>query len=136
MAIPAEIPGRRVIAATLLLFTAVWIPLEGDLRLDFILSVLILAMIFRTLAARYLAGRRLPLPRWLGLMMLTGLVVGGGLVLLTLLLMTLKTGLHAHGPEYTSVEITWVASRFLPWSGLGLLAGLGLGLITAGIRRG
>jgi hypothetical protein len=135
MSMPAEIPGRRLIAATLLLFAAVWIPLEGDMRLDFILSALILAAIIRTLVARYLAGRKLTLPQWLSLMMLTGLIAGGGLVLLTLFLMTLKTGLHAHGPEYTPAELAWVWSRLLLWSSLGLLAGLGLGLITAGIRR-
>jgi hypothetical protein len=135
MSFPAEIPGRRVIIAILLLFAAVWVPLEGDLRLDIILSGLILVVTFGALT-RFLAGRRLTLAQWLSLMMTAGLVAGGGLVLLILFLMMLKTGLHAHGPEYTSAEIAWVWSRLLLWSVLGLLAGLGLGLIAAGIRRG
>ena len=37
-----------------------------------------------------------------------GLAYGVGLVLLTLLLMAIKTGLHAHGPEYAGREIVWV----------------------------
>lgn len=136
MTIPAQLPGRKSIVAVLLMYSVVWIPLEGDLRLDFILSALVLAAILWFLAARYLAGRRLAMGHWLGLMAMAGFFVGAGLVLLALFLMMLKTGLHAHGPEYTAAEIAWVWSRLLPWSGLGLLAGLGLGLITAGISRG
>jgi hypothetical protein len=136
MSIPAEISGHRGITAILLLFAAVWIPLEGDLRLDIILSALLLVVTYGALAARFLAGRRLTLAQWLTLMTMAGLVAGGGLVLLTLFLMMLKTGLHAHGPEYSPAEIVWVWSRLLSWSVLGILAGLGLGLIAAGIRRG
>ena len=64
-----------------------------------------------------------------------GLVSGLMLPLIILTLMGLKTGLHAHGPEFTPVEIAYIVSRFLPWGGLGLLAGLGWVMMHEGWRR-
>lgn len=49
-------------------------------------------------------------------------------------LMVLKTGVHAHGAEYTPLEILWVAHQFGPWLMYGTIIGLGIGLITTGHR--
>ena len=49
--------------------------------------------------------------------------------LLTLFFMALKTGLHAHGPEFTPSEINWVIARIPLWTAVGLLSGAGLGLV-------
>lgn len=134
MMIP-HLPGWRVAAAFLGVYAAIWMALEGDLRLDLALSAWTLVVALWFLANRYLAGRALPLSRWLVLAALTGLAFGAGLVLLTLFFMALKTGLHAHGPEYTPAELTWVLGRLPVWSAIGALAGLGLGLMAVGLRR-
>ena len=63
-----------------------------------------------------------------------GLAYGVGLALLTLLLMAIKTGLHAHGPEYGGREIVWVWNQLPLWAGVGVLVGLGIGLLAAGRR--
>jgi hypothetical protein len=46
--------------------------------------------------------------------------------------MAVKTGLHAHGPEFTPAEINWVLQQTPIWTAAGLLAGLGLGQIVKG----
>jgi hypothetical protein len=43
--------------------------------------------------------------------------------------MALKTGLHAHGHEFTRAEIAWVLGRTPLWALAGLFAGLGVGLL-------
>jgi NhaP-type Na+/H+ or K+/H+ antiporter len=54
-----------------------------------------------------------------------------GSSLLTLVFMAIKTGLHAHGPEFTLQEIQWVSQQTPLWAAVGLLIGLGLGMLTA-----
>jgi hypothetical protein len=63
----------------------------------------------------------------------SGLALGAGSGLLSLLFMAVKTGLHAHGPEFSQAEIAWVWNGMLLWTTVGLLVGLGLGLIWAGM---
>ena len=62
----------------------------------------------------------------------SGLILGAGSGLLTLVFMAVKTGLHAHGPEFSQMEIAWVWNNLPLWTAVGLLAGLGVGLIWAG----
>jgi hypothetical protein len=83
------------------------------------------------LLQRALGGRRLSLSAWLTAAAAAGLALGAGSVLLTLFLMALKTGLHAHGPEFTTAQIAWVWNQLPLWSLAGLLAGGGLGLLLA-----
>ena len=45
-------------------------------------------------------------------------------------LMVLKTGVHAHGPEFTPAEISWITRQFAIWPIVGGLAGLGTSLIN------
>lgn len=135
MKIPAHIPGWRAAAALLGLYAVLWLALEGDLRIDLALSALFLIVAIWHLARRYLAGQTLALSRWLAITAAIGLAFGTGLVLLTLFFMALKTGLHAHGPEYTPSEVARLWSRLPVWSVAGLLGGLGLGLAAAGLRR-
>jgi hypothetical protein len=45
--------------------------------------------------------------------------------------MILKTGIHAHGPEYTARELAWVWTQLPLWGGVGALTGLGFGLLMA-----
>ena len=81
------------------------------------------------LIQRYFAGITFTLRQWLAFTTGTGLLFGAGSVLVSLLLIAIKTGLHAHGPEFTIAEIQWVWQQLLLWSVVGMLAGLGVGLI-------
>ena len=43
--------------------------------------------------------------------------------------MAIKTGLHAHGPEFSGSELDWVLQQIPMWALVGLLGGLGLGFL-------
>lgn len=135
MQIPARFPGLR--AATLLLAAAaaIWIAPEGNLALDLALSAAGILVLLAHLVERSLGGARLSPRRWLLLMAFVGLLAGGGTAFLTLLLMLVKTGLHAHGPEYTVAELASVVGSIPLWAAAGLLAGAGVGLVTLAMGR-
>lgn len=46
-------------------------------------------------------------------------------------LMVLKTGVHAHGPEFTPPEIYWITQQFTIWPIFAGLCGLGVGFLNA-----
>jgi hypothetical protein len=108
-----------------------WIALEGNLARVTIfgcaLSLLGLGYLFQ----RLLAGRRLSVHLWLLVSAALGVLFGFSCAVLTLLLMAVKTGLHAHGPEFNPAQIGWVVGQTPWWTSAGLLLGLGLGLIFA-----
>ena len=81
---------------------------------------------------RWLGGKIVR--RGLGVLVtaVSGGLLGTGSVLLTFVFMAVKTGLHAHGPEFSQAEIAWVWHILPLWTAVGLLVGLGLGLIWAG----
>jgi NhaP-type Na+/H+ or K+/H+ antiporter len=82
----------------------------------------------------FLGGREFSVKQWVGITAVLGLLFGLGSGLLTLLFMVVKTGLHAHGPEFTPPEVTWIIQQTVWWMVVGLLAGLGLGMITGKTR--
>lgn len=133
MPIPEKIPGRRWLASAWGIYGVVWIALEGRLWRVVFLAVLTTAVILLTLTQKYLAGRVLTLRWWLVGMAGAGGCGGTGSGLLTLLLMAVKTGLHAHGPEFSAADILWVTQQIPLWTAVGLTAGLGTGLLTWGI---
>jgi hypothetical protein len=114
-------------------YTAVWISLEGALWQVMLLGVATTILIVGYLVQRTVGGKTLS--RGVGLMVtaVSGLAIGGGSGLLSLIFMAVKTGLHAHGPEFSRAEIGWVWGNLPLWTAVGLLLGLGLGLIWAGI---
>lgn len=113
------------------LYAAVWLALEGSVARDLLLAAPLLALGMTYLAVRFPGGRVLSPTRLVSLSAVAGLSYGIGLALLLLFLMALKTGLHAHGPEYTPAEIAWVWRQLPLWGGVGALAGLGLGFLAA-----
>jgi hypothetical protein len=123
--------------ATLLLIAAtiIWIAFEGYLPRVLLLSVAGTLLVMIQVIHRILGGTVLSPVGWLLGFTLSGLVAGAGIPLLTLLLMVVKTGLHAHGPEFSAAEFVWVASNIPVWTGGGLLAGAGLALITLALHR-
>lgn len=117
------------------IFTAVWMVTEGDLLRDVLLAASLLLVGLMAIARRWSGLRALPPSRTVALGAAAGLAYGMGLVLLTLFLMAVKTGLHAHGPEYTAHELFWVWRQLPLWAVAGGLVGLGVGLLAAAGRR-
>lgn len=134
MELPTRMPGLRWGIGLLAVYTAVWIGLEGALWQVLALSAGVWSVGSTALAQRRLGGRRIPLGWWLGGTAVYGALTGLGLIPLTLLFMAVKTGLHAHGPEFTPAEIAWLLAQAPLWSSGGLLAGAALGLFSAGIK--
>lgn len=129
MHIPPSLPGLKLLTIILFLYGMIWIALEGALGRVLPLAVLATLVGIGRLWQRFLAGQTLTRPRWLLLVASSGLAAGLGSGLLSLLFMALKTGLHAHGPEFTAEQIAWVVGRIPYWTLGGLLAGLGIGLL-------
>ena len=130
--IPGRLPALRLLTILLLLYSAVWIALEGSLLRVSLLAGLLALVLLGRLWQRFAAGHTLRLAAWLALCGGSGLLWGAGSAVLALLLMAVKTGLHAHGPEFSVAEINWMVDQMPVWGGLGLVVGLGLGLLAAG----
>lgn len=135
MTIPSRFSGLRLASILLAGYALVWIGLEGDLRRVTLLAVWTTAVAAISLIQRLLGGRHLALPVWLATAAVAGLLAGAGAALLTLFLMAVKTGLHAHGPEFGPAEVAAVWAQLPLWSLVGLLLGLGMGLLAAGLAN-
>lgn len=135
MSIPKSIPYFRTITLISGLYGIAWLAFEGHLWRDLAWAAALLALGLAFLLVRYFGGRKMPFPTFVMLWAGLGLAYGVGLVFLTLFLMSLKTGLHAHGPEYSAQEVTWIWNQLPVWGGVGLLAGLGLGFLVVAWQR-
>ncbi len=131
MSFPTKIPGLKWVTAVYALFVLWWMTREGSLIWVTVMGVSTTAVLLAYLSQRFLGGRVFSLKQWLGITAVFGLLFGLGSGILTLFFMIVKTGLHAHGPEFTPPEVTWVMQQILWWGFVGLLAGLGLGMIAA-----
>jgi len=112
-----------------------WVILEGNLGWTVLFGILTAFMAVGMIVKRTLAGRNLSLRMWLTVTAFIGLLFGLGSAILTLLFMAVKTGLHAHGPEFTSFELNWVLQRAPIWAAAGLIGGLGLGLLLKAVLK-
>jgi hypothetical protein len=135
MKIPSRIPYFKTAHGATAILAFIWMALEGDLRWDLFLALALVLLTLGHLAMRYLGGRTMTAGRFVALAAAAGIAGGFGAVLLTLFLMILKTGIHAHGPEYTSQDITWVWSQMPIWGVAGGLVGLGLALLVIAAGR-
>jgi len=135
MVFPEKIPGLRLLFGLWLVFTAVWISLEGALVQVVIMGTATAVLLVGHGWQRWLGGRSVG--RGVGMLVaaVSGGVLGAGSDLLTFAFMAVKTGLHAHGPEFTQAEIAWVWGVLPLWTAVWLLVGLGLGLIWAGTEN-
>lgn len=129
MYIPANIPGLKWLTAVTVLYAFIWIGLEGSLWRVMLLGVSITAVTLGYLLQKRWGGQTVSRRKGLGLTAVSGLLFGLGSGLLTLLFMAVKTGLHAHGPEFTPREILWVTQQIPLWAVAGLFAGLGIGVV-------
>lgn len=135
MQIPNKLPGLRWPVIALSLYGVVWISLEGALWQVMVMGVGITAVSVLYLVQRLLGGRRLSVAGWLAITAVLGTATGAASVLMTLAFMAVKTGLHAHGPEFTPTEITWTLAQLPLWSIIGLLVGTAVGFLTAGLTK-
>ena len=132
MQIPRKIPGLKPVLVLFAVYTAVWIALEGELWRVVVMGVGSTAVSLSYGWQKWLGGRLVDGWKWWGVTAVTGLLFGLGSGLFSLVFMAVKTGLHAHGPEFTPAEINWVLQQIPTWAVAGLLAGLGLALLTKG----
>lgn len=128
--------GLRKLVIVVWAMTAVlWTMLEGDMRgavlLGSFTTLLALALLYERRAARWLVDDAATVFIW-GIM---GALLGFGSVVITLLWMAVKTGLHAHGPEFSTAEITWLMQQAPLWTTAGLLGGAGVGLVRVAFSR-
>ena len=133
MQLPDRIPGVRWITIGWAVTMVAWVVLEGGLWVTVMAALLSGITFLAHLANRVLAGRKLALGSWLLVTAVFGALLGLGSALLALLLMAVKTGLHAHGPEFSAGEVNWVVQQIPLWTVVGLLGGLGLGLLLKDI---
>jgi hypothetical protein len=130
VSIPPRLPGLKLATILLAIYFVLWIPLEGNLPQAVLMAVWVALVSAAHLIQRRLGGRTLGRGRWFFLAAVSGLYLGLASAIVTLLVMAVKTGLHAHGPEFTHTQINWVLAQLPYWTAAGLLAGLGLGLLT------
>lgn len=131
MSFPAKVPGLKGATAVYALYVFLWIALEGSLAGVIVMGLGTTAVLLAYAAQFLLADRDFSRRQWWGITAVGGLLFGLGSALLTLLFMAVKTGLHAHGPEFTPPEITWMLNQIPWWAAAGLLAGLAFGLFTS-----
>jgi hypothetical protein len=134
MRIPEKIAGLRPLTILLAVYFVVWIVLEGDLTQTVVLGVGSSVVAAANLWQRWGRGRELSRGFWLLLMTGTGLVLGAAAVFVTLFFMAVKTGLHAHGPEFTPAEIRWVVDQLPLWAITATLTTLGLASLILGMN--
>ena len=134
MKIPLTIPYFRLALGLTLAYGFLWMALEGELWRDLVLAAAVTLRVAGYAMTRFPGGRTLSVRRFVIVAVAAGLIAGVALSLITLFLMALKMGIHAHGPEYATREIVWVWQQLPLWSIVGGLVGLGLGLLVAGKR--
>ena len=132
MVFPQKVPGLKWLFGGWLVYTAVWISREGALWQVVTMGTATTILLLGYGWQRWLGGKLVQRGRGLLATAVSGLILGEGSGLLSLLFMAVKTGLHAHGPEFSQAEIAWVWNMLPLWTAVGLLVGLGVGLIWAG----
>ena len=133
MQLPDRVPALRWITVIWGVYVFAWTLLESGLWATVIAAVLTAIALFGHLFNRVLSGRTLSLGVWLLVAAVSGVLFGLGTALLTLIFMAFKTGLHAHGPEFSALEFNWVFQQIPLWTLAGLLGGFGLGLLLKAV---
>ncbi|MCA9919788.1 MAG: hypothetical protein KC445_17650 [Anaerolineales bacterium] len=132
MIFPEKVPGLRLLLGVWLVYTAVWISLEGALVQVVMMGTATAVLLLGHGWQRWLGGKSVGKGLGVWVTAVSGGLLGAGSGLLTFVFMAVKTGLHAHGPEFTQAEIAWVWNVLPLWTAVWLLVGLGVGLIWAG----
>jgi hypothetical protein len=131
MQIPDRLPGLKWLLVFWAVTAVVWSAFEGYLPRVVLFGLLTTIMGTALLFQRVMVGRRFPAAGGVFLMGLWGTALGAGTALVSLFMMAVKTGLHAHGPEFSTADIEAVWGQAALWIAAGLLLGLGSGLLLA-----
>ena len=132
MRIPYRLPGLKWITLLWSLYAIVWVALEGSLWWTVSLAVFTATVSLGYLVGKTLGGRTVSLGLWLLALAGLGALLGLASALFTLFFMAIKTGIHAHGPEFTAMEVNWVLQQIPLWIVAGLIGGLGFWFVVAG----
>lgn len=135
MQVPGDIPGFKLFTVLVSVYAVLWIALEGHLGRVILLGCAVSLWLLAVAVRRWLGGRWLSPALWVAVCGALGAITGFVSGMLTLLFMAVKTGLHAHGPEFSPVQIEWVIGQLPWWTSAGLLAGAGLAMIGAVVRQ-
>ncbi len=119
----------RVAAVLFGISLVIWSQLEAKLWQAVFIGVFAAAIALGRLIVRFLAGRELSIRQLVAIFLAAGLFLGLGSTLFTLAAMILKTGLHAHGPEFSQAELLWVTRQASIWSVAGMCGGLGAAML-------
>jgi len=130
--LPEKFPFLKLTLILLGVYTVFWISLEGGLLRVVWMGVGVTAVSTLHLLQKQFGGRTLQAKWWVGVTAVSGTISGLLSVGTTLIFMIVKTGLHAHGPEFTPSEIEWVIQQWSLWGTVGLLCGSAIGFISAG----
>ena len=125
------------IALTFLIIMG-WMPFEGLLTLVVSVGVMLTAIWTVVVVNRYEESIDRYFQGMIGTLIVwtfAGGVAGLLTPLTVIALMIFKTGIHAHGPEFTRLETWWVMNQFFDWGWQGLLIGLGFGLLKSAFER-
>lgn len=132
MVFPEKIPGLKLLLGIWIVYTAVWISLEGALVQVIVMGTATVVLLLGSGWQRWLGGKSVGKGVGVLVTAVSGGLLGAGSGLITFVYMAIKSGLHAHGPEFTQAEIAWVWDVLPLWTAVWLLVGLGTGLIWAG----
>ncbi|GJM40005.1 MAG: hypothetical protein DHS20C20_02870 [Ardenticatenaceae bacterium] len=133
MVFPEKVPGLKLLLGVWIVYTAVWISLEGGLVPVIVMGTVTAVLLLGHGWQRWLGGKSVGKSVGVMVTAVSGGLLGAGSALLTFVLMAVKTGLHAHGPEFTQADIAWVWHMLPLWTAVWLLVGLGVGLLWAGM---
>ena len=131
MTLPPQIPGLKAATILTAVYAIIWISLEGNLVREIVMGVGVTAVFLLHTLQKWLGGQTVSLKEWLQITAMFGFFGGFAGAPLTYVAMVLKTGLHAHGAEFTRAEFEWVIHQMPLWTIVGLLIGLALGMLTA-----
>ena len=133
MQLPDRVPALRWMTVIWGVYVVVWATLESGLWATVFAAVLTAITLSGHLFNKFLRGRTLSPVVGLLIMAGSGALIGLGSALIALIFMAIKTGLHAHGPEFSPLELNWVFQQIPLWTLAGLLGGLGLGLLLLAV---
>lgn len=133
MQLPNRVPALKWITVIWGIYVVVWAALESGLWTTVFAAVLTAIVLFGHLFNRVLSGRKLSPVVGVSVTAVIGALFGLGSAVFTLFFMAIKTGLHAHGPEFSALEINWIFQQIPLWTLAGLLGGLGLGLLLIAV---
>lgn len=127
-----RIPFLRGLTIIGAVYGLLWIVLEGGLWSVVGMGVLSTAVSILHIWQRRLTSKLLSKKKFVLITAVSGLAFGFSSATLTLIFMAVKTGLHAHGSEFSQAELEWVIGQIPLWSVVGLLMGVGIGLLFVG----